>query len=84
MPTVHMDIGDLAARADDIAGWVDEGHEVFVTRDGKELFRLARLGPPVPPEKVPAVVFNLHRGQIIIGPDFNDPLPASFWSEDAG
>lgn len=85
MTTHQIDIHGLPGRAKEVMAWVDAGDDVYLVRHGSVVFKLVPPGPDAPPPETPRErVLGLHPGAIIIGPDFNDPLPASFWPEDPG
>lgn len=52
------------------------GEEIIIARNGKPVARLTRI----PGERKPRVP-GTAKGQIIIGPDFDDPLPPEILSE---
>lgn len=55
------------------------GEEVIIARANKPLVKLVPIEPP-PREKR----LGWARGKIWMAPDFNDPLPDSFWFPDEG
>ena len=62
---VHEAKTHLSRLLEDVAA----GEEVTITRRGEPVARL------VAPETKPKRVFGAHRGMIVIGDDFDDPLP---------
>jgi hypothetical protein len=95
MARIYLDINDIASRSEDIAHWLRRGDQVFVTRCGPTVFRIAPSGdtPTTPPQtttttsgpttgggELPPRVLGLHQGTTTPGPDFNDPLPEAIWS----
>jgi hypothetical protein len=91
----HIDVNDLAARSDEVIFWLHRGDSVFITRCGPVIFQVSLTpagvgimpttttsGPPgdTAPKKR---ILGLHPGTTTAGPDFNDPLPESFWSGGA-
>lgn len=72
-----VDVNQVAARLAELLAFVSRGGEVIVvasSADGEK--PIARLVPPV--ERVP----GLHKGEVWISEDFDDPLPDSFWAGD--
>jgi len=62
---VHEAKTHLSRLLEDVAA----GEEVTITRRGEPVARL------VAPEAAPKRVFGKDRGKIVIGDDFDDPLP---------
>ena len=91
--THHIDINEFSARSDDVASWLQRGDDVLISRCGKMMFRVSSIDTPQTPTGTtttagpPCVsgapgkrILGLRPGTTTTGPDFNDPLPESFWS----
>lgn len=78
MVNEKVDIRELALRLSEWLTFVAHGNEVTVTQDEKPV---ARLLPPddEPSERIP----GLHKGEIWISEDFDEPLSELFWTGEA-
>lgn len=78
MVNEKVDIRELASRLSEWLAYVAQGNEITVVQGETPL---ARLLPPevVPAERVP----GLHKGEIWISEDFDEPLPELFWTGEA-
>ena len=79
MATLTIDINDLPARYAEAVSRAERGDAVVVTAAGQYAVRLVPVSAlaPTPPTK--PRIFDLHPGAMEMAPDFNDPLPDSFW-----
>lgn len=88
MANIYIDVAELPARLHDVAGWLRRGDAVFVTDGLKPAFRLVeadeKITVPRPAtEGAKPRVLGMHAGAAVVPPDFNDPLPAEFWSGES-
>ena len=79
MATLTIDINDLPARYAEAVSRAEQGDEVVVTAVGQHAVRLVPVPAPVPTPPSGPRIFDLHPGAMEMAPDFNDPLPDSFW-----
>lgn len=77
MVNEKVDIRELASRLSEWLAFVAQGNEITVVQGETPLARL--LPPDAPAERVP----GLHKGEIWISDDFDEPLPELFWTGDA-
>ncbi len=70
-----VDVRELSSRLSELLTLVAAGNEVTVVKDEKPV---ARLLPPelASVERVP----GLHRGEVWMSEDFDEPLPEAFWT----
>jgi len=70
-----VDVDELSSRLAELLTLIAQGNEVTVVKDEKPV---ARLLPPehLTTERIP----GLHRGDIWMSDDFDEPLPDSFWT----
>ena len=72
-PTI-VTVEEARARLLELIGLAEQGEEVVIAFENEPKVKL------VPMRSVPQKrVFGQHRGKIRIRPDFDEPLPESFW-----
>lgn len=71
-----VDVRDLNSRLTELLTLIAQGNEITLLKDEKPVARLIPL--EYEEERVP----GLHRGDVWMGEDFDDPLPDSFWTGD--
>lgn len=69
-----VDVRELGSRLTELLALLEQGNEVTVVQDETPVARLLPLLPAAA-ERVP----GLHRGEVWISDDFDEPLPDSFW-----
>jgi antitoxin (DNA-binding transcriptional repressor) of toxin-antitoxin stability system len=69
-----VDVNELSKRLNDLLRVLAEGGEVVLAKEEKPIARLV----PIKAGKRHRIP-GLHRGEIWISDDFDDPLPDSFW-----
>lgn len=74
---------DAQARLKDLLEIVREGHEVLIAEDDKVFARLAPAGVPGDGKPRRKRILGLARGAVRMAPDFDDPLPDSFWEGES-
>ena len=72
-----VDIHDLPARLDEILALAQAGQEIVLVANGAPLAKLLPMSAPVTRQ------FDLHPGAFVVGPEFDDPLPADVWPSDS-
>jgi antitoxin (DNA-binding transcriptional repressor) of toxin-antitoxin stability system len=72
--TKIVEIGETEASLRDLLSLVVSGDEVVFAENSRPVARLVPV--PLPSGKR---VANLHRGEPMPTPDFDDPLPDDFW-----
>ncbi|MFP4033136.1 MAG: type II toxin-antitoxin system Phd/YefM family antitoxin [Desulfococcaceae bacterium] len=72
METKSVEIQDVQSQLSELFSLVAEGTEIVIFEGEKPFARIL----PARTKRIP----GLHRGCIQISPDFDDPLPDSFWS----
>jgi antitoxin (DNA-binding transcriptional repressor) of toxin-antitoxin stability system len=80
MSTLTINIQEAQNQLHHLLSLALGGAEVIFTKDDKPVVRLM----PVVQEEAAQIspkkrVFGLHRGQIWVSDDFDDPLPDEFW-----
>jgi len=81
MSTLTFSVEDAQSQLRDLLAMALKGGEVIIAEDEKPMVRL------VPVEAIESEfvssekkrIFGLHRGQIWVSEDFDDPLPDEFW-----
>lgn len=68
METVNID--DAKTRLSQLVDKAASGEVVVVSRNGRPLVRITRLGEPKR-----SIRFGELKGKVSIGPDFDEPLP---------
>lgn len=85
MSTLTISVDEAQNQLRDLLARARRGDEVIIAEDDKPVVRLVRAeaasgaAQPAPAQKR---VFGLHRGQIWVSEDFDDPLPDEFWLGD--
>ena len=89
--TYTMSLNDALSQLHKLLPLTQAGGEIIIVEDNKPVAKLIPLpvtdetgSAETDPEAVPAVtgkkrIFGLHRGQIWLSEDFDDPLPDEFW-----
>jgi antitoxin (DNA-binding transcriptional repressor) of toxin-antitoxin stability system len=72
-PTI-VTVEEAGARLRELIGLAEQGEEVVIACEDEPKVKLVPLRS-VPHKRV----FGQHRGKIWLRPDFDDPLPESFW-----
>jgi prevent-host-death family protein len=72
MAAKTVDAGEARARLDELIDFVREGNEVTISEKDRPVARLAPVGRK-------RRIAGLTRGKVYMTPDFDDPLPDSFW-----
>jgi prevent-host-death family protein len=72
-----IELADLQNRFEEILDQVASGTEFLILENGKPLARLIPIRQDQDHRKP-----GLHPGAIEMAPDFDDPLPDSFWLGD--
>jgi antitoxin (DNA-binding transcriptional repressor) of toxin-antitoxin stability system len=67
-------VEEAGARLRELIGLAEQGEEVVIGFEDQPKVKLVPIRPA--PQKR---VFGQHRGQIWMRPDFDEPLPESFW-----
>lgn len=65
-----VDIQEVPARFEELVALAEAGQQVVILVNGTARALIAPLTRPFP---------GLHPGAIVLGPDFNDPLPEDVW-----
>jgi antitoxin (DNA-binding transcriptional repressor) of toxin-antitoxin stability system len=73
-----IDIRELTSRLSEWLSLVAQGKEITIVQDEKPV---ARLVPP--DETLTERIPGLHKGEIWISEDFDEPLPELFWVGEA-
>lgn len=76
MATLTIDVNELPARYAEAVEHARRGDEVLITAAGQPSARLVPLPAPATRPRV----LGMHAGATTLPPDFNEPLPAEFWS----
>ncbi len=71
-----VDVREFSSRLTELLTFIAQGNEITLLKDEKPVARL--IPPAYEGERVP----GLHRGDVWMGEDFDDPLPDSFWTGD--
>ena len=74
---------DAQTRLKDLLDIVREGHEVLIADDDKVFARIAPAGAPADGKPRRKRILGLARGAVRMAPDFDDPLPDSFWEGES-
>jgi antitoxin (DNA-binding transcriptional repressor) of toxin-antitoxin stability system len=67
-------VEEAGTRLRELIGLAEQGEEVVIAYEDQPKVKLVPVRP-VPQKRV----FGQHRGKIWIRPNFDDPLPESFW-----
>jgi len=67
-------VEEAEARLRELIGLAEQGEEVVISSENQPKVKLVPIRPA--PQKR---VFGQHRGKIWMRPDFDEPLPESFW-----
>jgi len=73
---IELDILDGQNKLRELLNLMRQGNEIIITERGQPIAKLIPL-PPVPQTRIA----GLSAGQIWVGDDFDDPLPAEFWTD---
>jgi antitoxin (DNA-binding transcriptional repressor) of toxin-antitoxin stability system len=84
--TYTMSLNDALSQLHKLLPLTQAGGEIIIVEDNKPVAKLIPL--PVTEEAGSAEtgkkrIFGLHRGQIWVSEDFDDPLPDDFWLGEA-
>lgn len=74
METRIVNIHDAKTHLSELLAQALAGDEVIIARANKPLIRLVPLEPPRKKR-----VFGLHKGEVWVSDDFDEPLPDEFW-----
>ena len=77
MSTTTVNMHEAKTRLSELLALAMQGEEVIIAKANKPMARLVPLEQPKKQR-----VFGLHRGQIWMSDDFNDPLPDEFFLGD--
>ena len=72
-PTI-VTVEEAGARLLELIGLAEQGEEVVIAYEDQPKVKLVPIRPALQKR-----VFGQHRGKIWIRPDFDEPLPESFW-----
>ncbi len=78
MTTKTIDVHEAQTRLPELVSSVETGAEIILTKDNTPVARLVPLAVAAMKR-----VAGLHAGVVWIGPDFNEPLPDTFWMGEA-
>jgi len=78
MPTKTIDVNEAQTRLPELVSSVETGAEIILTKDNTPVARLVPLAIAIMNR-----VAGLHAGASWLSPDFNAPLPDSFWTGEA-
>lgn len=83
MSTTTVNMHEAKTRLSELLALALQGEEIIIAKANRPMVRLVPLEPFVPLEpprkcRIP----GLHRGQIWMSEDFNDPLPDEFFLSD--
>ncbi len=70
-------VEEAEARLLELIGLAEQGEEVVIAHEDQPKVKLVPVGQA--PKKR---IFGQHRGKIRMRPDFDDPLPDTFWLSD--
>lgn len=74
MSTKTVNIHEAKTHLSELLALALEGEEIIIAKANKPLVRLVPVEAPIQKR-----VFGMHRGQIWMSNDFNEPLPEEFW-----
>lgn len=74
METRIVNIHDAKTHLSELLAQALAGDEVIIAKANKPLIRLVPLEPPKKKR-----VFGLHKGEVWVSDDFDEPLPDEFW-----
>jgi antitoxin (DNA-binding transcriptional repressor) of toxin-antitoxin stability system len=74
MASKLVSVEEAAARLLELISLAEQGEEVVIAHEDQPKVKLVPIRPA--PQKR---VFGQHRGKIWMRPDFDEPLPESFW-----
>ena len=78
MTTKTIDVHEAQTRLPELVSSVATGAEIILTKDNTPVARLVPLAVTATKR-----IAGLHTGSIWVSPDFNEPLPDSFWMGEA-
>jgi len=67
-------VEEAEARLRELIGLAEQGEEVVISSENQPKVKLVPIR-----QTLKKRVFGQHRGQIRMRPDFDEPLPESFW-----
>jgi len=72
--TKTVNIHEAKTHLSELLALAMEGEEVIIAKANKPLVRLVPVEAPMKKR-----TFGLHRGEIWVSDDFDEPLPEEFW-----
>lgn len=75
MSTRTVNIHEAKTHLSELLAMAMEGEEVIIAKANKPMVKLV----PIMPQKGKNRVFGMHRGEVWISEDFDEPLPDEFW-----
>jgi prevent-host-death family protein len=75
MSTRTVNIHEAKTRLSELLAMAMEGEEVIIVKANKPMVKLV----PIMFQKGKKRVFGMHRGEVWISEDFDEPLPDEFW-----
>ena len=75
MTTKTIDVHEAQTRLPELVSSVEVGAEIILTKDNTPVARIVPLAVATMNR-----VAGLHAGSVWMSPDFNEPLPDTFWA----
>ena len=72
---IRCGVYDAKSRLSELLSMAESGCEVVITRHGRDVARLISM------VDAPSREFGFDRGVVVIGDDFDDPLPGDMFGE---
>lgn len=77
--TKTVSLEEAKTQLQELTDLAKTGVEVVLTQEDRPVARLQPISQPSPPSSAKKRIPGLHRGEIWVSDDFDEPLPDEFW-----